>query len=294
MNNQPYNDWLPVRAFPIDQDLTCLVQFLQERHIDHLITEQRGQQWLAVRDPELIPALNEFLDDYARGRIELQPSRVRGLSSMELDSQALLQQIQATPVVFVLIFFCLIGGFIGSTVIGSQWEHWFSFQDYTRQGYVPLAESYGRGEFWRLFTPSFLHFGLVHLAFNLVMLWWLGQRLELLLGRWSFISLVAFLALASNLSQYLWTEMSNFGGISGVIYGFIGFVVIMQRLRPHPLIAVPSGLLWVMIIWLFICMTGVVDLFIQGGIANANHAGGLAAGLIFGLAAYLLKLRFKV
>ena len=108
MNNHIHNDWVPVRTFPLEQDLTALVQFLRERHIEHRITEERGQQCLAVRDHSLVPALNEFLDDYARGRIELQLNQVRSPSSLELDSDALARHIQATPVVFVLIFWFLV------------------------------------------------------------------------------------------------------------------------------------------------------------------------------------------
>ncbi|ACE85798.1 rhomboid family intramembrane serine protease [Cellvibrio japonicus] len=285
------NDWIAVRHFPLDQDLTALVQFLQERGVIHRITEDRGQQLLAVQDSDIIPALNEFLEQYLQGRIQLQATSGHQASSLEADSQEFLRQLQATPIVFVLIGLSILGWFISSTVIGSHWEHWFTFQDYTHNRFVPLDESLACGEIWRLLTPIFLHFGMVHLAFNMILLWWFGQRLELLLGHWCFLLLVAVAGVLANLGQYYWTGMPNFGGISGVIYSFIGVILVLRRLMPHPLIDVPASMLWFMLVWLVVGMTGVVDLFMDGGIANANHATGLIAGAAFALLLYIVKSR---
>ena len=92
----------------------------------------------------------------------------------------------------------------------------------------------------------------------------------------------------SNVGQYLWSGPSLFGGMSGVIFGLLGYIWIRHTLAPHPALELPRGIIALMIGWLVVGMTGVIDLFLQGNIANAAHLGGLLVGMvsgaIFGLA----------
>lgn len=256
-----------------------MTQFLNERQIEHLITEDKGQQVLAVADPNIIPALQDFLEKYTQGRVELQVTKVTAPSSIEMDSVALIKNLQSMPVVFILIALSIVGTVLTETLFGNQWLHYFTFQDFTHKAYIPLQESLSQGEAWRLVTPIFLHFGIIHLVFNMLWVWILGQRLEWFLGKWQFLLLVIVSGVIANFAQYLWTGLSNFGGMSGVLYAFVGFILVAQRLTPHPLLNVPGNILGFMLLWLVLCMTGVVDLFIAGGIANANHVGGLLAGM---------------
>lgn len=275
-------NWIPVKYFPPGQDLTALTQFLGERGVQHLITEDRGQQVLAVADPNIIPALEQFLENYQQGRVELPASSSKSTSNTAAqDSQVFIRHVQATPLIFVLIALSAIGAFVTNTPSGNPWLHFFTFQDFTETGFIPWHDSIFQGEVWRLLTPIFIHFGIVHLAFNMLWLWVLGQKLELFLGKWQFLTLIIVSAVCANLAQYLWTGYSNFGGMSGVIYALVGFILVSQRLTPHPLLDIPSGILGFMLLWLVLCMTGVVDLFMAGGIANANHLGGLLTGMAF-------------
>ena len=75
----------------------------------------------------------------------------------------------------------------------------------------------------------------------------------------------------------------HFGGMSGVIYGLLGYIWIRNLLAPHPLIALPKELIIFMIGWLFVCMTGILDVLLGVGIANAAHATGLLIGMLLGL-----------
>lgn len=141
----------------------------------------------------------------------------------------------------------------------------------------------GDGETWRLVTPIFVHFGLMHFVFNGLWLCLLGSRIERLSGSLHLILLVLLSALFSNMGQFVWSGSVNFGGMSGVIYGLLGYIWIRNLLAPHPLITLPKELILFMISWLFVCMTGILDVLLGVGIANAAHATGLVIGMLLGL-----------
>ena len=85
-----------------------------------------------------------------------------------------------------------------------------------------------QNEWWRLITPMLIHFSFAHLAFNCLWLYVLGEKIELYDGHIKFILLVVFSSLAANYTQYIFSESSLFGGLSGVIYGMFGFCMIIE------------------------------------------------------------------
>jgi len=132
------------------------------------------------------------------------------------------------------------------------------------------------GEVWRLFTPMFIHFGLLHLVFNLMWVWDLGRVLESRFRGTRFLLLVLGVSLVANLCQAL-ASGPNFGGMSGVVYGLFGFVLLRQKFHPAGDVRLnPQTVPW-MLIWLVVCFTGQV-----GPVANAAHVGGLVAGCVLG------------
>ena len=139
------------------------------------------------------------------------------------------------------------------------------------------------GELWRLITPIFVHFGLMHFAFNGLWLCLLGARIERLLGSVHLLLLVLLSALVSNMGQFVWTGSVAFGGMSGVIYALLGYIWIRHLLAPDPLLALPKELIGFMLFWLLFCMTGVLDFLLGVGIANAAHFSGLVVGMLLGL-----------
>lgn len=138
-------------------------------------------------------------------------------------------------------------------------------------------------EKWRLVSPIFVHFGLMHFVFNGLWLCLLGARIERLSGSLHLALVVLLSALVSNMCQFVWSGSVYFGGMSGVIYGLLGYIWIRNLLAPHPLITLPRELILFMIGWLFVCMTGVLDILLGVGIANAAHASGLLIGMLMGL-----------
>jgi len=273
-------NWYPVKHFPLDADLSELTTYLRQRGLVHRITEDNGQQLLTVVDEQVIPALLQFLQTYEQGQVQFQaPPAIPSQQNQSVEQ--LIADMKTTPVVVVLIALSVMGALLTQTDWGDEWLHLFTFQDVDARRFVPLIDSLRAGEVWRLLTPAFLHFGLFHVLFNSLWMWDFGRRVERLLGAQHFVLFFCFTAVASNLSQYGWSGSSMFGGMSGVVYALVGFIAVRQRIVPHSLIAVPSALIGFMLFWLVLCMTGVVDYFIKGGIANAAHVGGLIAGAFY-------------
>ncbi|MGV2836394.1 rhomboid family intramembrane serine protease, partial [Pseudomonas shirazensis] len=149
--------------------------------------------------------------------------------------------------------------------------------------FISLAQGLSDGQWWRLISPMLLHFGFLHLAMNGMWYWELGKRIELRQGPWLLLLLTLLFSLISNLAQHLVGGPSLFGGLSGVLYGLLGYVWLYQWLAPNPHYRLPKGVLVMMLIWLVVCLTGVVGQLGFGQIANAAHVGGLLIGCLTGL-----------
>lgn len=139
------------------------------------------------------------------------------------------------------------------------------------------------GEVWRLFTPMFIHFGPLHILFNLLWLRDLGSMIEGRQTSWHLLALVLVIAAGSNLGQFYFGRGPVFGGMSGVVYGLLGYVWIRGKLDPGSGLFLHPSTVTMMIIWFVACWTGLL-----GNIANFAHAVGLGMGMAWG---YLSSLR---
>ena len=138
-------------------------------------------------------------------------------------------------------------------------------------------------QWWRLVSPMFLHFSFAHLAFNCLWIYILGEKIERVDGSLIFIMIVIFTAVSSNSLQFFWNGSSLFGGLSGVIYGLIGFCMIAEMDSPRNIYDIPPGLYMFMIIWMILGFIGVLELFGFGSVANFAHLGGLVSGIILAM-----------
>ncbi|WP_050785698.1 rhomboid family intramembrane serine protease [Pedosphaera parvula] len=140
------------------------------------------------------------------------------------------------------------------------------------------------GEVWRLITPMLIHFGFLHIFFNMLWLRDLGSMIE---GRQSSLTLailIVVFAAGSNLGQYL-ASSPDFGGMSGVVYGLMGYIWIRGKRDPGSGLYLHNSTVVMMIIWFFLCLSGMI-----GNIANTAHAVGLIMGISWG---YLSSLRHR-
>lgn len=145
-----------------------------------------------------------------------------------------------------------------------------------RDGFLPDVFA---GEVWRLFTPIFIHFGPVHLIFNMMWLYQLGCIIEARRSPWLLAGLVAGTALVSNFAQFFFSHNPYFGGMSGVVYGLAGYVWMLGKYHPASGVGLNPQSLTILLVWLVVCYTGVV-----GPVANTAHLAGLIVGVVWGRA----------
>lgn len=282
-------EWIVVRHVPLDRDLSELTRFLSARGLVLRVTEENDAQILSVQDPQAVEPLGQLVDEFLRGEIQFPPENAADHQpnpnqEIHQDQHPPGIPLWMTPITLVLIIGSALGALLGSTEEGRVWALGFVFlganQDFN--DFLSLGETLASGEIWRLLTPAFLHFSFFHFLFNSFWLWDLGRRLELGLGKSRYGIFFVVTAVAANVTQYFWESSPWFGGMSGVVYALVGFLWIRQRLAPHPLFALPTSIIGFMLFWLVFCMTGIVDQFIAGSVANAAHVGGLIAGMVLG------------
>ncbi|HEX6845516.1 MAG TPA: rhomboid family intramembrane serine protease [Chitinophagaceae bacterium] len=147
--------------------------------------------------------------------------------------------------------------------------------------YSPLTLS---GDWWRLFTCIFIHFGIIHLVMNLYALYMAGVYLEPMLGKAKYI--IAYLAtgIFASLASLWWhSEGVNSAGASGAIFGMYGvfLALLFTNLIPGQIRRSLLQSIGVFVVFNLIYGT-------KGGIDNAAHLGGLLSGMVIGFIFYTL------
>ncbi|ODC05158.1 hypothetical protein BFW38_03560 [Terasakiispira papahanaumokuakeensis] len=155
----------------------------------------------------------------------------------------------------------------------------FSGQYVTISGLETMLAS---GQWWRFITPIFMHFGLMHLIFNLMWVWVLGGRLEAIQGSRRTLLIIVLAGVLSNLAQFWFNPTVPFGGASGVIYAYLGYMWLWDRRHPEQPLNVPTALVIFMVGWMVFCMTDLAG-SLGFHVANEAHLGGLLVGLLLAL-----------
>ena len=272
-----------VLRLPLSVDLGGFVQLLQRMQVPHRVSEEAGEQVLWV--PETI-------SDDVRVLYQRFPA---GDPHQQLDipqqtpvkRPGFLQQLRHSPLTAVVLLASIIVGAV--TLLGENLQamSWLTFLQFRIIGeyiqFTPLADSLAAGQWWRLVTPMLIHFGILHLAMNGMWYWELGRRIEARQGSINLLGLTLLFSLVSNYAQYVFGGPGLFGGLSGVLYGLLGHCWIFQLLSPNPAYRLPRGVLVMMLVWLLLCLSGLVSMIGFGEIANAAHVGGLVIGCLTGL-----------
>ncbi|WP_166361890.1 rhomboid family intramembrane serine protease [Pseudomonas akapageensis] len=276
---------VPVFRLPLNIDLSGFVGLLRRLQVPHRVSEEGGDQVLWVANEQLAEDIRQLYQRFPQGDID---NELADLPVREQRSRpGFVAQMRSSPITTGVLLLCLVVA--GLTWLGDNLQtlHWLTFLDFRVGGeyiyFTPLAESLAAGQWWRLVSPMLVHFGILHLAMNAMWYWELGRRVELRQGGWSMLGLTLVMSLVSNYAQYLFGGPSLFGGLSGVLYGLLGHIWIYQWLAPDPVFQMPRGVLVMMLVWLVLCMSGLISMLGFGEIANAAHVGGLLVGCLTGL-----------
>lgn len=144
-----------------------------------------------------------------------------------------------------------------------------------------------QGEYYRIFTSMFLHFGIEHLMNNMVLLGAIGWKLEPVVGRIKYLLIYLISGIGGNLFSLWWNvrqgEQAVSAGASGAIFGLMGallYVVIANRGRLGNLSG--KGMT-------FMVFLGLYFGFTSSGVDNTAHIGGLVCGFLAALILYRRK-----
>lgn len=139
----------------------------------------------------------------------------------------------------------------------------------------------GSGQLWRWITPALLHFGLLHITFNLFAWWVFGGLVERTQSSLRLLGLFLALAVIGNVAQFFWGG-NQFGGLSGVVYGLLGYLWIYPRVNPAAPFRLPPGMvvfMWLMVAAGFLPFLPFASLAHLGGLLGGCALGAVLAGL---------------
>jgi membrane associated rhomboid family serine protease len=137
--------------------------------------------------------------------------------------------------------------------------------------YGPLVD---HGDWWRLITSAFLHASVIHIAFNMLALWWLGAPVEMVLGRARFIGLYLVSGLAGAAGALVADPRAVTVGASGAIFGLLGAGLILEWQATGSL----AGN------YLTLILINLAISFAVPNISYGGHIGGLIGGILATLA----------
>ncbi|WP_136248935.1 rhomboid family intramembrane serine protease [Halomonas borealis] len=274
-----------VMLLPHDTDTRELRQALWAQRIGHRVTDEGEGQVLWLADPRQQEAMQRLVMRWQRGE-PLAPDgqETRGRPPMRDGLSAWLTPLRQVPVTASALVLCLlvfvVMSMLGDSVIAAMTIVPVSVSG-GQLAFGGLGETLGSGQLWRLLSPAFLHFGWMHLVFNMLWLWVFGRQVEAYHGRGRMLTLLLAAGIGGNLAQYA-TGTVLFGGMSGVDFALLGYVWLMARRRPGDGFFVPQMLVVFMLGWMVFTMTEMAGLFGFGNVANEAHLGGLVVGLALG------------
>lgn len=267
-----------IGRLPNERAAQALIDYLKGEQIEcKILPAEQGVSICVLNDHHSIRARQEF-ERFTHNPHDpkyLQASWDNGDSKIKLDygspSLQLVTQFitGAGPLTLGIIFICVL--------VFAGFNLGFADSIYQYLSFFNAVPDTSLNEFWRLFTPSLLHFSALHIIFNLLWWWYLGGKIENKLGMLPLLTLLIVAGTLPNIAQYF-VGGPHFGGLSGVVYAVVGYTWVMGTKRPELGIGLPPAYMGFMLVWLVFGFTDMFGL----SIANGAHIGGLLVGLAQG------------
>ncbi|GAA0856198.1 rhomboid family intramembrane serine protease [Aliiglaciecola litoralis] len=262
---------LELIAFNQQNAATALIVYLQSQNIAAQLVKRTKQQ-------DFLVVLNDATDRDSAVAITKHFVAHPSDPKYQLAGSSIvaplfgIQAFKQTPFTWFIVLLCAVVYVMQNAGLQVWVEQQFRI--------LPLHVIAHYGQWWRVISPSLIHFSELHIILNLLVWWQIGRLIEFRLGSVSLITVFLLTSIISNIAQ-LQVSGTGFGGLSGVVYGVIGFAWFCGLLRPMLGIKLPGHFVAFAIAWLVLGYTDV--LWIK--LANTAHTGGLIAG---GLAALCL------
>ncbi len=287
-----------------ESDAKLFGDYLYVEGIANDVDEEDGEWTVWVHDDDQLDAASAALEKFLANPTNAtfrkkgaEADRLRKQEAIE-DSMARQRQVDVRTQVFSksglrtphltygLIALCVLIFLMLQSETGAKLKQTLSITTPTEVGRM-IQWKLGlpeikQGQIWRLFSPAFIHFGFLHIIFNMMWLHRLGREFEGRLGTGWFVVFLLVTATISNLAQYgislppLFQHGPTFGGMSGVVYGLAGHAWIRGRQDPRSGIELDESTFTFLMIWFFLCFLPFMP------IANTAHTFGLLVGLAWG------------
>jgi len=138
---------------------------------------------------------------------------------------------------------------------------------------VLWAPFVANGDYWRLLTAAFLHYGPFHLIMNMLALYWFGSLLEQRIGSGRFLLLYIVSGLAGSAGALLWSPLTPTVGASGAIFGILGAGLVLEQQRDYVFGGSALGVI----------VINFILTFSISSISKGGHLGGLVGGIVAAL-----------
>ena len=278
-------------SLPITVDLYSFSKLLSKRGLAHRINEESGYQVIWVRSEEEALFLREALAQWQEHAALSQDSQdhskdwnLTGSINVRRLLNGLIASVYVTPVTMFLFSVCIVVAGLSKLGANPSAVASLFYPALTVQGLMQLILSIDSpAQLLQTLTPMFLHFGELHLVFNMLWLWYFGKQLEAIHPSWLVAVLVIVIAFVSNTAQFMMSESRNFGGMSGVVYGLMAYAWVIHSAMPQSYLSLNKNLLTFFVIALV-----AMELIASSMIATAAHVGGLLSGLALGAAAVVV------
>ena len=281
---------VPIVDVDLDIDLTEFTQFLWLHNIPHRVIELDSIQRLCIPRHVSQDRVQELFQFWQSGG-DLNTIQVVANHS-STPTPFSVNNIKRIPITVILVVCSALLTLLID--FGSQ-AHWlvrFTFTDIVmstdNMRYQTFESTLSEGQFWRLLTPIFLHFSVIHILFNALWVWMVGGLIERTQGSMHYLSLVFYSGVISNMAQF-WVSGPLFGGLSGVVFAIISYTWLWDKMSPRPMFGLPPALFGLALFWLVLGYSGALEFAGFGSIANTAHLSGLLSGLSFALISRVLR-----
>ena len=281
---------------PLDFDLRPVIAALRRAGCRLQVSEESGEQVVWVWDVSQVEPLQRLIEAQRRGEFvvheNLAANQNRGYAQAGV---ALIWRLslflKSCPLASTIAALCLIIALMSQLGRDLRGLEGLFFPPLLFSSFLELAlELIEPSLFLRSLTPALLHFGEIHLVFNLLWLFYFGRQIERVQPLLLVAVVYVVITLAGNVAQYYLTGSNAFGGLSGLIYGLVGYTWLLGIMVPNiaashyvPVPSWCSSLPW--LAWQFsraavLLRRRMRAAFSRGLLLGFLWASGSAAGLI--------------